>query len=166
MKKYRFLILLPFVFLVAGCSLVKNDSEATMEKPVIQNSVCEIPDSTVGLETNSKNGLPPVSQEEKNKTFTYEDSELGVKMKYPGSCYFNKGIFQCSSFTMSIWPAEKPLKNITNPEITFKDGETQIVYSFNKNNKTYQLLAWYDGQNKIEIDAAVDKIAKTFTFTR
>jgi hypothetical protein len=157
----KILLLVPALILVAACSSPLKKEPLAVQIPLINEpAVCAV--ST----TTTRELLPPISQEEKSKTFTYEDEELGVKLKYPGSCYFNKGIFQCSSFTMSIWPAENQVENITNPEITFKDGETQLVYSFNKNNKTYQLLAWYDGQNKVEIDAAVDKIAKTFTFTR
>ena len=111
--------------------------------------------------------IPPVSPEEEKKTFTFEDDELGVKLQYPGSCYFNKGIFQCTNFTMSIWLLEgEQVAAITNPEITFKDGETELKYSFAKDDKTYQLLAWYKGQDNIEIDATIDKIAKTFVFTR
>jgi hypothetical protein len=156
----KILLLVPALILVAACSSPLKREPVVIQTPTVNEpAVCAVGTTTREL-------LPPISQEEKSKTFTYEDEELGVKLKYPGSCYFNKGIFQCSSFTMSIWPTEEPVKNITNPEITFKDGETQIIYSFNKNNKTYQLLAWYDGQNKTEIDAAVDKIAKTFTFTR
>jgi hypothetical protein len=157
----KILLLVPALILVAACSSPFKREPAAVQIPVVNEpAVC-----AVGT-TTTRELLPPISQEEKSKTFTYEDEELGVKLKYPGSCYFNKGIFQCSSFTMSIWPAENPVQNVASPEITFKDGETQIVYSFKKNNKTYQLLAWYDGQNKTEIDAAVDKIAKTFTFTR
>ena len=156
----KILLLVPVLILVAACSSpIKREQVAVQIPTVSEPVVC-----AVG--TTTRNLLPPISQEEKSKTFTYEDEELGVKLKYPGSCYFNKGIFQCANFTMSIWPAENQVKNITNPEITFKDGETQLVYSFNKNDKTYQLLAWYDGQNKNDIDAAIDKIAKTFTFTR
>jgi len=164
----KILLLVPALILVAACSSPLKKEAVSIQTPILNTpAVCAV-STTAATTTTTTNRelLPPISQEEKNKTFTYEDEELGVKLKYPGSCYFNKGIFQCSSFTMSIWPAENQVQNITNPEITFKDGETQLVYSFNKNNKTYQLLAWYDGQNKIEIDAAVDKIAKTFTFTR
>lgn len=162
----KILLLVPALILVAACSSPLKKEAVSVQTPILNTpAVCAVSTAATTTTTN-RELLPPISQEEKNKTFTYEDEELGVKLKYPGSCYFNKGIFQCSSFTMSIWPAENQVQNITNPEITFKDGETQLVYSFNKNNKTYQLLAWYDGQNKTEIDAAVDKIAKTFTFTR
>ena len=157
----KILLLVPVLILVAACSSPLKREPVAVQTPIINQPAVCVADATTTREL-----LPPISQEEKSKTFTYEDEELGVKLQYPGSCYFNKGVFQCSSFTMSIWPAEDMAQNITNPEISFKDGETQVKYSFNKNNKTYHLLAWYDGQDKVEIDAAVDKIAKTFSFTR
>lgn len=169
MKKSLFLVLLPAVLLVAGCSFVKdNKTKPAVNAPVInsQGSVCEIPVTSSTTVVNAKTGLPPVSQEEKNKTFTYEDVDMGVKMKYPGSCYFNKGAFQCSDFSLSIWLLDAGTKVSATPEKTFKNNETQIKYTYSHNNKVYSLLAWYDGADKSDLDAVIDKIAKSLTFTK
>ncbi len=167
MKKNLIIVLAPILLLVAGCSFTKsNNTKSVTDVPTIQNSVCEIPAATTTSETNSKNGLPPVSQEEKNKTFTYEDSELGVKMKYPGSCYFNKGIFQCSDFTLSVWMSEDDIKASNVPEKAYADGQTQIRYVYNHNNATYILMAWYDGEDQPDLDKVIDNMAKNLTFSR
>lgn len=168
MKKILFL--LPVLILVAACSSpFKSKSVVTpIQIPVSSEpAICAVSTTTsTTISTTTRDLLPPVSSEEKSKTFTYEDEELGVKLKYPGSCYFNKGIFQCSNFTMSIWVLDGEQKASANPEISVKEGKTELKYSFVKGDKTYQLLAWYDGQDNAEIDATIDKIVKTFAFTR
>jgi len=173
MKKSLFLVLLPAVLLVAGCSFVKDDKTSpAVNAPAInsqantQSNVCEIPVTSSTTIVNAKTGLPPVSQEEKNKTFTYEDVDMGVKMKYPGSCYFNKGAFQCSDFSLSIWLLDDGTKASATPKKTFKDNETQIEYTYSHNKKVYSLLAWYDGADRSDLDLVIDKIAKTLTFTK
>lgn len=168
MKKNWIFALMPLIFLASGCSLVKDDKiSATSNNlaPVLNNSVCEITSSS-SVVVNSKTGLPPVSQEEKNKTFTYEDTELGVKMKYPGSCYFNKGIFQCSDFTLSVWELDDGSKASATPEKTFNNNQTQIKYTYNHNNKVYALMAWYDGESDAGLDKVIDGIAKSLTFSK
>lgn len=167
MKKTLIIALSPILLLAAGCSFTKNsDIQKVTDVSVVRNNVCEIPAATTTTEVNSKNGLPPVSQEEKNKTFTYEDSELGVKMKYPGSCYFNKGIFQCSDFTLSVWMSEEKIKTSNVPEKAYADGQTQIRYVYNHNNATYILMAWYDGEDQTDLDKVIDNMAKSLTFSR
>ena len=167
MKKYWFLALAPVILLSAGCSFTKNNE---VSKPAdnlsTQNNVCAISDVNSSLEDDNKTVLPPVSQEEKNKTFTYEDTELGIKMKYPGSCYFNKGIFQCSDFTLSVWELEAETKNSLEPEITYSNNQTQLKYTYNHKNKSYALMAWYDGENKTNLNEVIDKIAKSLIFTK
>ena len=166
MKKNLVIALAPILLLTAGCSFTKNNiTEPVTNIPVLQNNVCEIPTTTT-TENNSKNSLPPVSQEEKNKTFTYEDSELGVKMKYPGSCYFNKGIFQCSDFTLSVWLSEEKIKTSDTSNKTYIDGQTQIRYVYNHKNETYILMAWYDGKDQPDLDKVIDNMAKSLTFSR
>lgn len=165
MKKSLIIALAPILLLAAGCSFTKNsDTKAVVDAPVVSNSVCEISASTSSMET--KTGLPPVSQEERNKTFTYEDSEMGVKMQYPGSCYFNKGIFQCSDFTLSVWELEDNSQANSVAQKTFADGQTQIKYIYRHNNKSYSLMAWYDGEDKADLDKVIDTMAKSLTFTR
>lgn len=167
MKKSWFLVLLPAVLLSAGCSFVKNNETAPeINVPIAQGNVCAIPDVASNTIVNAKTVLPPVSQEEKNKTFTYEDTELGVKMKYPGSCYFNKGVFQCSDFTLSIWELEADAKVSSVAEKTYADGQTQIKYVYSHKNKNYALMAWYDGEDKPELDKVIDTISKSLTFSR
>jgi len=174
MKKSWFLALLPLVFLASGCSFLKNNETTPIANtPIIndtqgiaQGNVCEVPVASSSAEVNAKTGLPPVSQEEKNKTFTYEDTELGVKVKYPGSCYFNKGIFQCSDFTLSVWLLDNGSKVSSTPEKTFANGQTQIKYTYSHQNKVYALMAWYDGEDKSDLDTVIDKIAKSLSFTK
>lgn len=170
MKKSWFLALLPVLLLASGCSLLKNDKTTPIANaPVIndtQGSVCEIPAISSSTEVNTKTGLPPVSQEEKNKTFTYEDTEIGVKVQYPGSCFFNKGVFQCSDFTLSIWILDDGSKASATPEKTFVGGQTQIKYTYSHNKKVYALMAWYDGEDKADLDAVISKIAKSLTFSK
>lgn len=167
MKKILFLACLPVVLLVSGCSFTKNnETNPIVNTPIVQNSVCEIPVVASSTEVNTKTGLPPVSQEEKNKTFTYEDAELGVKMKYPGSCYFNKGVFQCSDFTLSIWLLDAGAKISSTPEKTYASGETQIKYTYSNGDKIYALMAWYDGEDKADLDNVIDNISKTITFSK
>jgi hypothetical protein len=167
MKKSWFLVLLPAVLLSAGCSFVKNNKVVpVINTQIAQGNVCAIPNVSSSTEVNAKTGLPSVSQEEKNKTFTYEDTEFGVKMKYPGSCYFNKGIFQCSDFTLSIWLLEDGSPVSATPEKTFSKEQTQIKYTYSHNNKIYALMAWYDGEDKSDLDKVIDNIAKSLTFSK
>ena len=170
MKKTWFLVMLLLVIFVSGCSLGKKTQSLTnTDQP--QNpelTTCSVP-STISTSTATstrQNILPPVSQEEIKKTFTYEDEEMGVKLKYPGSCFFNKGIFQCSDFTMSIWILDGTTTPNDKPEISFKDGQTQVKYTFIHKNKVYALMAWYDGRNKNDLEKVIDKISKSLTFTR
>lgn len=171
MKK-SWLLILPLIFFVSACSLVKKTEPITTQYPALnsEGTICAIPNATstvIATSTStSKNILPPVSQEELKKTFTYEDEEMGVKLKYPGSCYFNKGVFQCSDFTLSIWILDSVVKPSTTPEKTFKDGETQLKYVYIHNNKVYAFMAWYDGENRSDLETVIDKIAKSLTFTR
>lgn len=167
MKKTWLLALMPLLFLASGCSLIKNNKTAPLvNAPEIktQGSVCAI-SATSTTEVSAKTVLPPVSQEEKNKTFTYEDQEMGVKMKYPGSCYFNKGIFQCSDFTLSVWILDDGSKATATPEKTISGGQTQIKYTYNHNKQVYALMAWYDGENKTDLEKVISNIAKSLTFT-
>lgn len=169
MKKTWFLALMPLLLLASGCSLLqKNETRPVVNTPEInpQGSICAIPDIASSTEVNAKTGLPPVSQEEKKKTFTYEDEEMGVKMKYPGSCYFNKGIFQCSDFTLSIWLLEPTDKVSSIVEKTFTNNQTQLKYTYSHNKQVFALMAWYDGEDKAELDKMIDNIAKSLTFTR
>ena len=173
MKKSWFLALLPLLLLAGGCSLIKDKkTEPIVNAPEInsqatQGSVCEIPSSSTSAEVvNAKTGLPSVSQEEKNKTFTYEDKELGVKINYPRSCYFNKGVFQCSDFTLSVWVLDDGSKVSATPEITSTNGQTQIKYTYSHRNKVYALMAWYDGNDNKNLDKVIDKIAASLTFSK
>lgn len=172
MKKTWFLIL-PIILLASACSLTKKTEPIVNNYPVLNASstTCVIPVASSTLVATStivsKNILPPVSREELKKTFTYEDEETGVKLKYPGACYFNKGVFQCSDFTLSIWIMDSAsTKQSTVPEKTIKDKQTQLKYTFIHNNKVYALMAWYDGQNRVDLEKMIDKIAKSLTFTR
>lgn len=167
MKKSLIIALMPMLLFATGCSLVKNkETEKKLDITAIQNGVCEIPVTASSSEVNSKTSLPPVSQEEKNKTFTYEDTELGVKMKYPGSCYFNKGVFQCSDFTLSVWELEAGAKVISEAEKSSENGQTQIKYTYSHGNKVYALMAWYDGEPDSSLDKVIDNIAKSLTFIK
>jgi hypothetical protein len=169
MKKSWFLALTPLIVLASGCSLIKNnETKPVLNEPVVnaQGNVCAIPVVASSSEVNVKTGLPPVSQEEKKKTFTYEDEEMGVKMKYPGSCYFNKGIFQCSDFTLSIWLLDDGSKVSATPEKSFANNQTQLKYTYSHNKQVYALMAWYDGKNKTDLEKMIDNIAKSLTFTR
>ena len=173
MKKSWLLLLLFLAVSVSGCSFdnTKTTKPVTTNYPVLasEGTTCSVPLATstvTAVATTGKNILPPVSQEEKNKTFTYEDEEMGVKMKYPGSCFFNKGVFQCSDFTLSIWLLDGTSKPSSVPEKTFKDGQTQIKYVYIHGNKIYALMAWYDGQGKSDLETVIDKIAKSVSFTR
>jgi hypothetical protein len=170
MKKIWFLALLPSAVLLAGCSFIPEKTQPlTNNYPTLttENNICSVPIVAVTTTTSAnKNILPPVSQEEKKKTFTYEDEEMGVKMKYPGSCFFNKGVFQCSDFTLSVWLLDGATKPSAIPEKTFKDGQTQIKYTYINGNRIYALMAWYDGENKPDLEVVIDKIAKSLTFTR
>jgi len=169
MKKIQFLALLPVVLLAAGCSFVKDDkTKPITNSPIVntQGSVCAIAAATSSSDAVAKTILPPVSQEEKKKTFTYEDEDMGVKLRYPGSCFFNKGVFQCSDFTLSIWVLDDGTKASATPEKTLTDTQTQIRYTYNHNGKVYALMAWYDGTEKSDLNAVIDKIAKSLSFTR
>lgn len=172
MKKTWFLALLPLLLLAGGCSFTKDKkTEPIVNAPEInsqgsQGSVCEIPSSSTSTVVNAKTGLPSVSQEEKNKTFTYEDKEIGVKINYPGSCYFNKGVFQCSDFTLSVWILDDGSKASSVPEITSSNGQTQIKYTYSHKNKIYALMAWYDGNDNKDLDKVIDKIATSLTFSK
>jgi len=170
MKKLWFLVLLPLIFLVSGCTLLsnKNLESGALKSPTLnsESNICAVPNATSSLVVNTqqKNILPPVSQEEIKKTFTYEDEDMGVKLKYPGSCFFNKGVFQCSDFTLSIWILDSIAKPSSTPEITYKNGQTEMKYIFIHNNKVYAFMAWYDGQNRTDLEKMIDKIAKSLTF--
>lgn len=175
MKKLAFLLLLPLIFLAGGCSLLNNKRNETppVVQPVVSNldaTTCVVPvatsTATVVATSSGENSLPPISLEEQKKTFTYEDEEMGVKLKYPGSCFFNKGIFQCSNFTLSIWLLDSATKPSSIPEKTFKDSQTELKYTYIHDNKVYALMAWYDGQNRSDLEKIIDKIAKSLTFTR
>ncbi|MEI6835712.1 MAG: hypothetical protein WCK59_02665 [Candidatus Falkowbacteria bacterium] len=169
MKK-TWLLILPLIFLVSGCSSVSKTEPAAPDTTGLSNAAtaCVIPATTTEdiSASTTKSILPPVSQEEVKKTFTYEDEDMGVKLKYPGSCYFNKGVFQCSDFTLSVWVLDSIAKPSSTPEKTFKDGQTQIKYVFIHGNKIYALMAWYDGQNRSDLEKVIDKIAKSLKFTR
>jgi len=169
MKK-SWLLLLPLLLVfVSGCSLLnKTETQVTTPVQSAELTTCTVPvaTSTELATSTGKNLLPPVSQEEIKKTFTYEDEDTGVKLKYPGSCFFNKGVFQCSDFTLSIWILDGTTTSSATPEIIFKDGQTQMKYTYIHNNKVYALMAWYDGQNKTDLETVIDKIAKSLTFTR
>lgn len=168
MKKNYFFLLLPLLFLTAGCSLIKDKNPEALNFPKDNEAlnVCQVPDLSSSTPMETKTGLPPVSQEEKNKTFTYEDTELGVKMQYPGSCYFNKGMFQCSDFILSVWEEELAAKANNVAEKTYTEGQTQLKYTYNYKGKTYTLMAWYDGEDKVDLDKVIDTMAKSLTFTR
>ena len=170
MKKIWFLALLPLLLSAAGCSFVKKSTVPPVAiNPVTntENNVCTVPDISSTTETiNAKTILPPVSEEEKNKTFTYEDKETGVRLNYPGSCYFNKGIFQCSDFTLSIWILDTAVTPNPAAEKTFNEGETQLKYVFSHNNKTYALMAWYDGVDNPSLDTVIDNIFKSISFSK
>ncbi len=178
MKKYWFLSLLTLIFLVSGCSLLGGEKiKPDVTPPLsLNNTTCSVPidasavtgatSTATGTISANKNNLPPVSQEEKRKTFTYEDEEMGVKLKYPGSCFFNKGIFQCSDFTLSIWVLDGAVIANPNPEKTFKDGQTEIRYTYINNNKVYAFMAWYDGEKRADLELVIDNIAKSLTFIK
>lgn len=168
MKK-TWLLILPLTLLITGCSFVKNKTIESTDYELTegsQDNICAITEIATTSEVNIKTVLPPVSQEEKNKTFTYEDEELGVKMKYPGSCYFNKGVFQCSDFTLSIWLLEPDVKVNDGVEKRYVDGETELKYTYSHNKQVYALMAWYDGEDNKELDEVIDKIASSVTFNR
>lgn len=168
MKK-NWLLVLPLTLLITGCSFTKTKTAEVADYQIMEqsnNNVCSVTGIATTSEVNIKTVLPPVSQEEKNKTFTYEDEELGVKMKYPGSCYFNKGIFQCSDFTLSIWLLEPDVKVDSGVQKKYIDGETELKYTYSHNKQVYALMAWYDGEDNKELDEVIDKIAKSISFTR
>lgn len=160
----KILLLLALFLLLPACSYLGYNKELkrNIDKEYQSGSICKAP---LIASTTNKEILPPVNQEEKNKTFTYEDEEVGVKLKYPGSCYFNKGVFQCSDFTMSVWVTEPGPEIPQNPEISFKEteNETEVKYYFKGKDHNYILVAWYDGKDKKELESIIDKIAKTFS---
>lgn len=169
----KLFVLLFFVVFLSACSLYGNRDDnkiASYNLASSSSTVCPVVTSDTTNTTTSaaivENLLPPVSAEETRKVFTYEDEEMGVKLKYPGSCFFNKGIFQCTNFTMSIWVVEGTKIPAANPEINLKDKETEIKYYYVRGSQTYILVAWYNGQNQTVLEANIDKIAKTFSFTR
>jgi hypothetical protein len=170
MKKIFVLLLL--VLILPACSLYKK-SNNNPSLNYLNNGTGESAQSAqpaicanVATPTAIKDLLPPISPEEKKKTFTFEDEEMGVKLKYPGSCFFNKGVFQCSNFTMSIWVEDGQTVPEKNPTISVNDKETEIKYFFPKNGKQYILVAWYDGKDQKDLEATIDKISKSFTFIR
>jgi hypothetical protein len=168
MKK-TWLLILPLGLLITGCSFTKTKTPEVVDYQVMEqsnNNVCSVAGISTTSEVDIKTVLPPVSQEEKNKTFTYEDEELGVKMKYPGSCYFNKGVFQCSDFTLSIWLLEPDAKVSQMVEKRYVDSETELKYTYSHNGQVYALMAWYNGADNKDLDAVIDKIAKSISFTR
>lgn len=160
----KILLLLSFILVLPACSYFGYEGNPKKDtgREYPSGLVCSAP--RVASTTN-KDILPPVNQEEKNKTFTYEDEEMGVKLKYPGSCYFNKGVFQCSDFTMSVWVMEPGLEIPQSPEISFKEAEneTEVKYYFKGKDSNYILVAWYDGKEKKDLEMIIDKIAKTFS---
>ncbi len=172
----KLIVLLLFVIILPACSFYgsKSRNQADNQNLVVGDQpLCLAPTTTpvviattTATTTATNDLLPPISLEEQKKTFTFEDDEMGVKLKYPGSCFFNKGIFECSNFTMSIWLLEGVQQTSKVPEIIFKNNETQVKYVFVKGDKAYSLMAWYEGQDRKDVELLIDKIAKTFTFTR
>lgn len=167
MKKIFVLLLL--VLILPACSFNKKEGDDNWALNSVnqlnksgQAAICAVATATPAI----KDLLPPISPEEKSKTFTYEDEEMGVKLKYPGSCFFNKGIFQCSNFTMSIWVEDGLTMPEKNPTISVNDKETEIKYYFLKNKQRYILVAWYDGRDQKDLEATIEKISKSFTFIR
>lgn len=168
MKKITLFALVPLIFLIGGCSLIKKQ-ENKDNLISYENSICEVPTELLSGSNEArdfKDNLPPVSQEEQNKIFTYEDSEMGIKLQYPGSCFFNKGVFQCSDFTLSVWPLDGVAKASETPEKISKNGQMEIKYTFINKSRIYALMAWYEGDDNQELNKVIDKIAKSLTFTK
>ncbi len=159
MKYTRFLWLLPLVFVLGACSWQRDTT--TPDVTPLANT----PEPVVSEEPSPV--TPTVPQEEnRNQIFTYEDHDLGIKLQYPGSCYFNKGVFDCGDFTMSIWLLDQPSQALAQPIKTVKDGHTQIEYGFEDNNRHFALMAWYAGENKAATESTISKIVQSVTFLK
>jgi hypothetical protein len=183
MKKYLVLgvILGVSALALSACDFKKVNSNSSIPIPLspIQQTVNSETGNLAGGECTfiatsslvTKVMIPPkTAPNNDNKIFTYEDRELGVSLKYPGSCYYNLGVFQCSNFEMSIWeldntPANNHFKNKERLS-SFSNGQTEIQHIFISNGKIDDLKAWYDGTKNTAIEKQIDAIADTFVFTK
>jgi hypothetical protein len=183
-KKICLALLLPVALLAGGCSLIKKadaptvseipatttdlDFAATSSQATSTGNTCTVENLATTTKNNKNNNsdLPPISPAEQKKTFTYKDDETGIKLNYPGSCFFNKGVFQCSKFTLSIWPLDAAEKTNAQAIKSFANGQTQLKYVFTHEKKYYALMAWYNGQDQKDLDKVIDKIYSSISFSR
>ena len=157
MKHRLFLLLLPLVFLLTACSWGYSNNP----EPIAAS-----PDQNKSQELEPPFELEPATSTEVTEAdalFSYEYPDLGIKISYPSTCYFNKGMIDCGDFTLSIWPLENPAES--EAQKTFKDGYTQIEYGFSNEDNHYALMAWYEGEDKADLEAAIADIAETLVFT-
>lgn len=162
MRYTRFLWLLPLLFLLSACSWNR-----TPEPSNINDTPPAVEENNSNTEENVSEPSPTTSEEDnQSKVFTYEDKDLGVKLQYPGSCYFNKGVFDCGDFTMSIWLLDAPSQALAQPIKTVKDNYTQIEYGVEDNGRHFALMAWYEGENKVATENTIAKIAQSVSFTK
>lgn len=157
MKNRLFLLIIPLVFILSACSWGRDNNPAPIEPTPDQNQSQELePIIETELATSTETT-------EADAFFSYEYPDLGIKVSYPSTCYFNKGMIDCGDFTLSVWPLENPAG--AEAKKTVKDGYTQIEYGFANGDSNYALMAWYQGENNVEIETAIAKISETLTFT-
>lgn len=156
--KNRFLFLvIPLIFVLSACSWDGGDREEPQDKAANQNQEIDlVEDLPLASTTLEEADL-------EDTLFSYEYPDLGIKLTYPGTCYFNKGMIDCGDFTLSVWPLEKP--TAAEAQKTFKDGYTQIEYGYSNNDNNYALMAWYEGEDKADLEVAIAEIAETLVFT-
>lgn len=156
----KIFLVLPLALFLGACSLSSTAPlDSRLNNIPSPLKTCEIGDAC-------NNFLSSIQGNDLQKIFSYEDKELGIKMQYPGECYFNKGFFQCPDFSLSIWPNENDDQLEENPQITFSDNKTEVKYYVSDGEKSYFILAWYDGQNNKEIEDKVVQIAQSLIFTK
>jgi hypothetical protein len=160
MKHRLFLLLFPLVFLLGACSWGYTNNSDNSEPNMAS------PDQNESQELEPPLELEPATTTEVTEAdtlFSYEYPDLGIKISYPSTCYFNKGMIDCGDFTLSVWPLEKP--TAAEAQKTFKDGYTQIEYGYSNDDNNYALMAWYEGEDKADLEVAIAEIAETLVFT-
>jgi len=157
--KNRFLLLvIPLIFVLSACSWGGGDREEPQDNSANQNEEIDLVEDLPLASTT------PEEVDLEDTLFSYEYPDLGIKLTYPGTCYFNKGMIDCGNFTLSVWPLETPVAAKPTKEV-ITDGYTEIKQGFSNDGNNYALMAWYQGEDNEEIEAAIEEIAATLTFT-
>ncbi|MDD3435470.1 hypothetical protein EOL72_03120 [Candidatus Falkowbacteria bacterium] len=158
MKNRFLLLIIPLFFILSACSWGDSNKEEPREDNIKQNQELDV------VEALSQASVTPEQINSEDTLFSYEYPDLGIKLSYPNTCYFNKGMIDCGNFTLSVWPLEMPVASEPTKEFT-ADGYTEIKQGFLNGDNNYALMAWYQGEDDEEIEAAIKEIAATLTFT-